>query len=106
MDSRAARVGRCWQEERAALQKTEQVVANLEGMRLGQAAEVVRSGVAETLAYTAFPREHSTRLWTTNPFKRLDREIRGRTRVAGAFSEEEPVLVLVATGVRDSPQTP
>ncbi len=45
------------QEDReAALAKAEQVVAKLEGMPLPKAAEVVRAGVAETLAYMFFPR--------------------------------------------------
>jgi transposase-like protein len=50
------------QEDReAALQKAAQVVAKLDGMRLGKAAELVRASVAETLAYMASPREHWTR---------------------------------------------
>jgi transposase-like protein len=74
------------QEDReAALQKAAQVLAKLEGMRLGKAAELVRGSVAETLAYMAFPREHWTRLRTNNPLERLNREIKRRTRVVGAF---------------------
>jgi hypothetical protein len=49
------------QEDReAARAKAEQVVAKLEGLRLGKAAELVRGGILETLAYMAFPREHWT----------------------------------------------
>src|SRR6201997_1010701 len=47
------------QEDRAAAEiKAGQVVEKLEGMKLPKAAAVVREGVAETLSYMAFPREH------------------------------------------------
>ena len=89
------------QEDReAGLVKAEQVVAKLEAMRLGKAAEVVRAGVAETLAYMFFPREHWTRIRTNNPLERLNREIRRRTRVVGAFPDGESALVLVAARLR------
>jgi transposase-like protein len=89
------------QEDReAALAKAAQVVAKLEGMRLGKAAEVVRSGVAETLAYMSFPREHWVRIRTNNPLERLNREIKRRTRVVGCFPDGESALVLVAARLR------
>lgn len=89
------------QEDReAALAKAEQVVAKLEGMRLGKAAELVRTSVAETLAYMSFPREHWVRIRTNNPLERLNREIKRRTRVVGAFPDGESALVLVAARLR------
>jgi transposase-like protein len=89
------------QEDReAALAKAAQVVAKLEGMRLGKAAAVVGAGVAETLAYMAFPREHWTRLRTNNPLERLNREVRRRTRVVGCFPDGESALMLVAARLR------
>jgi putative transposase len=89
------------QEDRpAALQKAEQVVAKLEGMRLGKAAELVRLGVVETLAYMSFPREHWSRIRTNNPLERLNREIKRRTRVVGAFPDGESALMLVAARLR------
>ena len=89
------------QEDReAALAKALQVVAKLEGMRLGKAAELVRTSVVETLAYMAFPREHWVRIRTNNPLERLNREIKRRTRVVGAFPDGESALVLVAARLR------
>ena len=55
------------------------VAEELEGMRLGEAAGVVREGSPETLAYTAFPREHWRRIRTNNAIERLNREVRRRT---------------------------
>jgi transposase-like protein len=89
------------QEDReAALAKAEQVVAKLSGMRLAKAAELVAAGVAETLSYMSLPREHWTRIRTNNPLERLNREIRRRTRVVGAFPDGESALMLVAARLR------
>jgi putative transposase len=89
------------QEDReAALAKAAQVVVKLEQSRLGQAAALVRDGIAETLAYMSFPREHWTRLRTNNPLERLNREIKRRTRVVGTFPDGESALVLVAARLR------
>lgn len=48
----------------------------------------------------AFPREHWVRIRTNNPLERLNREIRRRTRVVGAFPDGESALVLVAARLR------
>ncbi len=89
------------QEDRpAALAKAEQVVAKLEAMRLAKAAEVVRAGAAETLAYMSFPREHWVRIRTNNPLERLNLEINRRTRVVGTFPDGESALMLVAARLR------
>lgn len=42
----------------ASAAKAEAVAADLESMKLKEAAKVVRDGYAETLAYCAMPREH------------------------------------------------
>jgi transposase-like protein len=89
------------QEDReAALVKADQVVEKLAGLRLAKAAELVRMGVGETLAYMAFPREHWTRLRTNNMLERLMREVRRRTRVVGNFPDGESALMLVAARLR------
>lgn len=89
------------QEDRAAARdKAAAVAAKLEAMRLGQAAELIRRGVDETLSYMAFPREHWTRLRTNNVLERIMREIRRRTRVVGAFPDGRSALMLVAARLR------
>jgi transposase-like protein len=89
------------QEDRqAALEKAEAVARKLEGMKLGQAAAIVRLGVAETLSYMAFPREHWTRIRTNNMLERIMREIRRRTRVVGNFPDGQSALMLVAARLR------
>jgi transposase-like protein len=89
------------QEDRAAaLAKAAAITEKLEGMKLSKAAAVVRSGVAETLTYMSFPREHWTRLRTNNMLERIMREIRRRTRVVGNFPDGESALMLVAARLR------
>jgi transposase-like protein len=89
------------QEDRpAAERKGQEVVAKLEALKLGKAAGIVAAGVAETLSYMAFPREHWTRIRTNNVLERLMREIRRRTRVVGNFPDGEAAVMLVAARLR------
>lgn len=89
------------QEDRpGAEQKAALVVEKLDGMRLAKAAAIVRDGVVETLSYMAFPREHWRCLRTNNPLERLNREVRRRTRVVGAFPDGQSALMLVAARLR------
>jgi putative transposase len=89
------------QEDRqAARRKAEDVVAKLEAMKLGKAAQIVREGVDETLSYMTFPTEHWRQIRTNNPLERIMREIRRRTRVVGAFPDGRSALMLVAARLR------
>jgi putative transposase len=89
------------QEDReAALAKAALIADKLEAMRLGKAARVLREGVAETLSYMSFPREHWTRLRTNNMLERIMREIRRRTRVVGNFPDGDSALMLVGARLR------
>jgi transposase-like protein len=89
------------QEDRAAAeQKAELVVSKLRKLKLAKAAELVAAGVAETLSYYGFPREHWRSLRTNNPLERINREIRRRTRVVGAFPDGQSALMLVAARLR------
>ena len=84
----------------AAEAKALAVADELERMRLGEAARVVRGDFPETLAYTAFPREHWRRIRTNNAIERLNREIRRRTRVVGAFPDGRSALMLVSARLK------
>src|SRR5215467_15901533 len=84
----------------AARRKAEEVIAKLRAMRLAKAAELVEAAIGETLAYYAFPEEHWRRIRTNNPFERPMREIRRRTRVVGAFPDDQSALNLAAARLR------
>ena len=72
----------------------------LRAMKLDKAANVLKEGIEETLAYTYFPREHWTRIRTNNPLERIMREIKRRTRVVGAFPDGNSALMLVTARLR------
>lgn len=89
------------QEDRSsAEQKAALVVEKLRSMKLTKAAEIVGEGVSETLSYMSFPREHWRCLRTNNPMERLNREVKRRTRVVGAFPDGQSALMLVAARLR------
>lgn len=89
------------QEDRAEAEvKAAAVIEKLEGMKLPRAAQIVREGVGETLSYIDFPREHRRCIKTNNPLERLNREVRRRTRVVGAFPDGQSALKLVAATAR------
>jgi transposase-like protein len=83
-----------------AKEKAGLVVAKLREMKLAKAAEIVEAGVGETLSYYDFPPEHWRSIRTNNPMERLNREIRRRTRVVGAFPDGNSALMLVAARLR------
>ena len=84
----------------ASMAKAESVAADLEAMKLGAAAKVVREGCAETLTYTAFPMSRWVRIRTNNAIERLNREIRRRTRVVGTFPDGKSALMLVTARLK------
>lgn len=94
------RGGHACEDLDAARDKAAAVVTKLRSMKLPKAAEMVETGIEETLCYMAFPREHWRCLRTNNPLERLIREVRRRTRVVGAFPDGNSALMLVAARLR------
>lgn len=76
------------------------MVEKLKGMKLPEAAKKVEESVAETLSYMDFPREHWFKIRSNNAIKRLNREIRRRTRVVGTFPDGQSALMLVCARLR------
>ena len=88
-------------ESREALEAKALAVADeLERVGPEEAANVVREGYAETLAYTRFPQEHWRRIRANNAIERINREIRRRTRVVGTFPDGRSALMLVTARLK------
>ena len=76
------------------------MVAELKAKKLPEAAKKIEAGIEETLTYCDFPSEHWTKIRTNNVIERLNREIRRRTRVVGAFPDGNSALMLVCARLR------
>jgi len=63
--------------------------------RWPKAADVVAEAESEVLAYMSFPQEHWTRIYSTNPLERLNKEVKRRTNVVGIFPDGASVIRLV-----------
>ena len=49
----------------------------------------------DVLAYMAFPAQHRTKLHSTNPLERLNKEVKRRADVVGIFPDERSILRLI-----------
>jgi putative transposase len=78
----------------AALQQLTELVQAMRP-RWPKAAHLLEEAAEDVLAYMAFPREHWTRIYSTNPLERLIKEIKRRTNVVGVFPDEPSVVRLV-----------
>ena len=65
--------------------------------RWPKAAEVLERAEDDILAYMAFPQKHWTRIYTTNPLERLNKDVKRRTNVVGIFPDLSSVLRLAGS---------
>lgn len=58
-------------------------------------ATLMEESEVDVLAYMAFPAQHRTKLHSTNPLERLNKEVKRRADVVGIFPNEESILRLI-----------
>jgi putative transposase len=73
-----------------------QAVREQFGATCAKAMQILDDGLSDALTFMAFPREHWSRISSTNQIERINREIRRRTRVIGIFPNIASALRLIS----------
>ena len=81
--------------------KLEELIEELEKVGLDKAARSVEKYRYDLFNYHAFPKSHWRRLRTTNVLERLNREIKRRGRVVGAFPSVKSFIRLLGSVLLD-----
>ena len=79
-----------------------QILANkLDEKGYSKSAETIERFRFDLWNYKAFPRQHWRRIRTTNGLERINKELKRRSQVAGAFSNDESLLRLAVCIMMD-----
>lgn len=72
--------------------KLQQLAAELHDRDYSKAAETIDRFIFDIWNYKAFPREHWKRIRTTNGVERINKELKRRSRVVGAFPSDQSLM--------------
>jgi transposase-like protein len=78
-------------------QKLQELIRELDSMGYKSAADTLESFQYDVMNYMQFPQNHWRRIRTTNMLERTNKEIKRRSKVVGAFPNQDSVLRLAVS---------
>ncbi len=83
------------QADAEAARQTWRQVADQLRVRWPKLAALMDDSEHDVLAYLTFPAQHRTKLHSTNPLERLNKEVKRRADVVGIFPNEASIVRLI-----------
>jgi transposase-like protein len=82
-------------------QKLQEIADSLNSRGYRKTADTIERFLPGLLNYTAFPKQHHKRIRTTNVMERINKELKRRTRIVGAFPNDDSHLRLAGSILMD-----